>query len=285
MISINLIDLNSFVFRYSKAFQSIMKNGGIYQLLQLIKFLSRNSDNRVIIADDSSDNFRKKINPNYKANRKTWDDEIRKEFSIVKIILEQLGVPLIAKHGYEADDVIYTACKFFQNDRKIRCVNVFSFDSDLFQCLFSNVYIAKFKTNRIEQKNFQQISDEKNYNFPIESLTEYKAMLGDNSDNIRGVPNFGKKTCCFVFNKFKNLANIKLFLNRNKTNCNKILTKKKIQNLEIYWPHILQNIKIISPQFINAITRHFESLNQFQLQGKMTQIQVLENKIDLYSVI
>jgi DNA polymerase-1 len=143
--------------------------------------------------DYIGNSFRRKIDPEYKTNRKEKNtkDPFNEDFKrqkeiILKIIEKSLPVYTLKYKGYEADDLIAMICKIASNDVNIV---VWSNDRDLVQLQqkFRNVRIWNPRT-----KNF--------FNNPGYDLVLYKSLVGDRSDNIKGVGGIGHKTAAKVMN-------------------------------------------------------------------------------------
>ncbi|ADX97820.1 5'-3' exonuclease H3TH domain-containing protein [Mycoplasma suis] len=189
---------------------------------------------KIIVFDRrGGDNFRKKIFPEYKANRKKVDESfyywIEKSKSLLK---RYLGLEIyVSENGYEGDDQIGTIAKKFSE--KFCYVDIFTIDSDFLQLVDEFISVHLFKKSFIKisynLENFSKLTDGLlPHQFPL-----FKALSGDSSDNYPGIPNIGKKTAINLIKQFgsednflKNYQNIKDW--RIKTSISENIEKLKI---------------------------------------------------------
>ena len=132
-------------------------------------------------------NFRKDSHTEYKQTRdRTKDEEIYKHESTIKDLCESLGMHNICPGVLEADDVIYWLSTHFKDDHK----TVVSVDQDLVQLVNDNTNVfSPIKKVLITEDNFEEINK-----IPKEHFVSCKALVGDKSDNIFGIPRVGLKT-------------------------------------------------------------------------------------------
>lgn len=143
----------------------------------------------IIVCWDSNDpTFRHQLYPDYKATRKPTPPELAIQIPRAKKALENLSVAQIEVSGYEADDIIGTlAAK--SNDY----VRIVSGDRDLFQLINRNVMVDYLRARR-SSLPLTLFNHEEAYGIDPGQWVDYKALVGDPSDNIPGVPGIGEKT-------------------------------------------------------------------------------------------
>lgn len=190
--------------------------GFLGALLKIIKNIE--PSNIVVIFDGESGSNRAEINPEYKANRTDYTDieEIDNPFSQLEDIMKSLEYINIryfeTVNGFEADDVIASYVKTYREKMKIFIV---SNDTDFLQLIDKNVslYVYRGKNTVIydEEKVFER------YGVKSAMFADYKALVGDKSDNLKGVPKVGPKTATKLINEYggvhsilENLINIQL---------------------------------------------------------------------------
>ncbi|WMM23801.1 5'-3' exonuclease H3TH domain-containing protein [Tissierella sp. MB52-C2] len=210
--------------------------GFLGALLKIIKNIE--PSNIVVIFDGESGSDRVEINPEYKANRMDYTDieESDNPFSQLEDIMKSLGYIDIryfeTTNGFEADDVIASYVKMYREKMKIFIV---SNDTDFLQLVDKNVslYVYRGKNTIIydEEKVFQR------YGVKSALFADYKALIGDKSDNLKGVPKVGPKTATKLINQYggvhnilENLTNIQL--PSIKTTLNENITRVKV-NLDL----------------------------------------------------
>ena len=134
--------------------------------------------------------FRHQLYPNYKATRKPTPPELSKQIPRAKKALENLKVTQIELMGYEADDLIGTLASKSQKQESVRII---SGDKDLFQLIGRNVTVDYLRARKAPQV-LTRFSHEEIYGIDPGQWVDFKALVGDPSDNIPGVPGLGEKT-------------------------------------------------------------------------------------------
>lgn len=140
--------------------------------------------------DLKSPTFRHKAVSSYKANRKGMPPELAQQLPLIKELLTLMGVKIIECEGYEADDVLGTLSKVC-SDSGDECF-VLTGDRDSLQLIDDNVTVL-LATNR-ETVRYTPARFTEDYGFEPIRLIDLKALMGDSSDNISGVPGIGEKT-------------------------------------------------------------------------------------------
>jgi len=136
--------------------------------------------------------FRKEMDPTYKATRKPMPDELRPQFERCKEFLEKLGVPMYSLPGFEADDVIGALAQ--QAEAQDLDTLILSGDLDTLQLVTPR---TKLMTTRQGFQNtvvYDEAQIRTRYGLRPDQMVDYKALKGDASDNIPGVPGVGEKT-------------------------------------------------------------------------------------------
>lgn len=228
---IMLIDGNSIINRAFYALPVLTnKNGeytnGVYGFLNiLLKFIEEEKPTYIGIAFDlPKPTFRSEKYEAYKGNRKSMPDELRPQIPLMKSLLEKMNIPTFEIEGFEADDILGTlAVDATKNN--IDAVIV-SGDRDLLQVARDNIKIKipKTKGGKTEvEEYFEKDVIEKIGVTPKEYI-DVKALMGDTSDNIPGVPSIGEKTAIKIISEYKSLENAIL-------NAENIKPKKASENL------------------------------------------------------
>jgi DNA polymerase-1 len=126
----------------------------------------------------------------------------------VRELIAALGIPIEERPGYEADDVIGSLSRRCGAEGDLRVVIVTG-DSDLLQLVDDNVVVVLPGTQRFgEVRLFDRDAVERRYGFGPEYVPDYKALVGDTSDNIPGVPGIGDKTAKALISKFGDIEQI-----------------------------------------------------------------------------
>jgi len=165
-------------------------------LVQLIRDMEPDHLAVVMEGGDRGLDFRRLIDPHYKANRDTPPDDFRPQVDRIKSLLQVLGVPVLHVPGFEADDLMATIVAMTAKDD----LDVFmvSSDKDLRQLLRSNVSL--FDPRKRLVLDAAGLKDEFGYT-PAQAI-DIQTLSGDSVDNIPGVRGIGQKTAVKLIRKY-----------------------------------------------------------------------------------
>ena len=143
----------------------------------------------------------------YKGNRRKTPEELRSQIPLIKDVLKSMNVIIYEKEGYEADDVLATVAKKAENIG-ISPIIV-SGDRDLLQVATDNIKIKipKTKAGKTEIEDYFAKDVIEKYNVTPKEFIEVKALMGDTSDNVPGVPSIGEKTAIKIISEYKTVEN------------------------------------------------------------------------------
>ncbi len=140
----------------------------------------------------------------YKANRHGMPEELAMQLPKVKELLTDLGIPILEISGYEADDILGSVSKLV-SDNSGKCV-ILSGDRDTLQLVGDNVtvrLVTTRETTPYTPEKFREV-----YGFEPIHLIDLKALMGDSSDNIPGVPGIGEKTAMSLLAQYPSIEEI-----------------------------------------------------------------------------
>ena len=186
-----------------------LHTNAVYGFLNIMfKILEEEQPDYLTVAFDvSQPTFRHKMYAEYKGTRKPMAEELRQQVPLMKEMLKAMGVTVIEKGGYEADDILGTIAK--RSEAEGVEVSVVSGDRDLLQLATDHIKIRIPKTKRtgteIEDYNTKEVL-EKYQVTPVEFI-DVKALMGDTSDNIPGVPGIGEKTATALIAQYGSIEN------------------------------------------------------------------------------
>ena len=173
-----------------------------------LKFLDEEKPDFVTVAFDlPQPTFRHEMYGAYKGKRKGMPDELCTQVPTLKVLLEKMGVVLASCVGYEADDVIGTlAVKAVA--KGFRPVIVTG-DRDLLQLASEEIKIRlpKTKAGKTEVEDYNAVQVLERYGVSPSAFVDVKALMGDTSDNIPGVPGIGEVTATKIIKAYGSLAN------------------------------------------------------------------------------
>ncbi len=150
--------------------------------------------------------FRHKRFKDYKAHRPPTPPELRSQFERVRQLIDAFEIPVYQCEGYEADDVLGTLCRQAE-EQEIETV-ILTGDSDTLQLV--SPWVRVFMANSIQQAKVYDVAGVKERfgGLGPEAVADIKALQGDSSDNIPGVPGVGIKTAVNLVSKFGEIEEI-----------------------------------------------------------------------------
>ena len=159
--------------------------------------------------DEHAPTFRHEIYPEYKGTRHAMPGELREQVPLIKDVLKSMGITVVSKAGLEADDIIGTCAS--RAELKGFGVTILSGDRDLLQLVTDKVKLLLPRTVKGETtvESFYAEDVLRVYQVPPKGIIELKALEGDKSDNIPGVPKIGQKTATELVVKYGNIGNLK----------------------------------------------------------------------------
>ncbi|MBO9403822.1 MAG: DNA polymerase I [Thermomicrobium sp.] len=170
----------------------------------LLEVLNDFEPDYVIVCFDTGRSFRQQLYEEYKAHRPETPDDLKHQLERIRQLLDALGIPIVTREGYEADDLIGTlAARATANGLEVLIVTG---DTDLLQLVDEDVRVILPGRQRFgDYRVYDRQAVIERYGFPPERLPEYKALVGDPSDNIPGVPGIGEKTATRLIQRFSSL--------------------------------------------------------------------------------
>ncbi|MDR2526246.1 MAG: hypothetical protein LBC92_00015 [Rickettsiales bacterium] len=212
-----LIDGYGLVFRafFGSKYLNLTKNDGtpIGAVCGFIKMLGNLKKNlkfsHIAVAFDcGKKTFRHEMYPEYKENRPPCPPELIPQFSIVRDVVKAMNIVSIEKPGYEADDIIATYVNKVKNEDYI--IEIISKDKDLMQLVNKNVYLRDiFKDTSDEDNSIigeKEVKDK--FGVGPEQVVDVLSLIGDSSDNVKGVPHIGPKTAANLILEFGSVENL-----------------------------------------------------------------------------
>ena len=209
---IMLIDGNSIV---NRAFYGVPlltnKEGkytnGVYGFLNILfKLLDEEKPDHLAVAFDlKAPTFRHKTFDGYKGNRKGMPEELREQMPLLKEVLRTMNISIFEQEGYEADDILGTLSALAEQNGVTPVV--VSGDRDLLQIAGENlkVRIPKTKGGRTETEDYYAADVVEKYGVTPTEFIDVKALMGDTSDNIPGVPGIGEKTAVKIIQQYHDI--------------------------------------------------------------------------------
>ena len=184
--------------------------GGVYGFASLaFEVIRKLKPDYVVVAWDkkgTSTAKRSAIYPEYKAGRKKAPDDFYEQIPLLKDFLKTLGWPLFETDGYEADDILGTLA--VQSNKLGIEANLITSDLDMLQLIDENTKVFAMKRGFSDIEEFDLEYFENKYGLKQSQFLDLKALQGDSSDNIPGVPGIGPKTATQLLQEFFTLEGI-----------------------------------------------------------------------------
>lgn len=186
-----------------------LHTNAIYGFLNIMfKLLEEEKPEYMTVAFDvHAPTFRHQIYDSYKGTRKAMADELRQQVPVIKEVLKAMGVDIVEQAGLEGDDLIGTLSKRCGDDGM--AVVVVSGDRDLLQLATDQVKIRipKTRQGRTEVEDYYADDVKERYQVTPQEFIDVKALMGDASDNIPGVPGVGEKTATKIIVDYGSIEN------------------------------------------------------------------------------
>lgn len=223
-----------------------LHTNGIFGFVNILfKILEEEKPDYLAVAFDvHHPTFRHEMFKEYKGTRKGMPQELHEQVPVLKELLTAMGIQIMELPGYEADDLLGTVAN--RSEAKGMDVLVVSGDRDLLQIVTDHIRVCIPKTKRgtTEYEMYYTKDVQEKYGLLPKQIIELKALMGDSSDNIPGVPGIGEKTATAILQQFENVENAHAHLDE-------IKPKRAKENLEAHYDMAIMSKKLATIE-INA---------------------------------
>ena len=227
-----LIDGPSLVYRGYFALPPLTMSDGtlvnaVFGFLQIVLrgMQDVKPDFAIVSFDVGKPQFRFDAYPEYKAGRPSMPDDLRGQFPIVREVAAMMGIPVRELSGYEADDVIGTLTK--KATAQGVDTMIVSGDLDGLQLVDDHVRLLTTRMGVAATVIYDEARVMERYGLRPDQMLDYKALKGDTSDNIPGVPGVGEKTAISLLQQFGTLDGIYEHLDEVKGKLRERLTEHR----------------------------------------------------------
>lgn len=210
-----IIDSNALLHRAWHAVPPLETKDGqvvnaVFGYTSLLLNILKELDPKYIIAcfDLKGKTFRHKAYAEYKAQRVKQADEFYNQIPLAYEVLQAFNIPILTKEGYEADDVIGTIAKTAFTKYPDLEIIIITGDLDALQLVNHRVKVMTLKRGFNDTIIYDEDAVTERYGLRPRQLIDMKALMGDNSDNIKGVPGIGEKGAIELVKQFDSLENI-----------------------------------------------------------------------------
>jgi DNA polymerase-1 len=173
----------------------------------LLNVLRDEEPTHIAVTFDKGPTFRHEVYPDYKAHRAKMPDELRSQMDRIRQVVEALDMPIFEAEGFEADDVLGTLVQ--QAEEQNAEVLIVTGDMDLLQLVDEHTRVLTSRWRFSDTVIYDVEGVERRYDgLPPSRLAEYKALMGDKSDNIPGVYGVGEKTATKLLKRYDSLEEV-----------------------------------------------------------------------------
>ena len=172
----------------------------------LLRLLEKEAPEYLAVSFDTGRTFRDDAYPEYKATRAKMPEDLAPQLDRIRELVHAFGIPVLEREGYEADDVLGTVAA--QAGEQDVAVTILTGDRDLLQLASDRVTIRLAGQKLSEAVDYGPADVKAKLGIPPDQLVDYKALVGDTSDNIPGVSGIGEKTAVALLTEFASLDGI-----------------------------------------------------------------------------
>ncbi len=207
-----LLDGNAIIHRAYHAIPPLTTDDGVqtnavYGFVSTLFTVLEKFQPEYIVAsfDVAGKNFRHDLFPEYKAKRKETPEDLVPQFDLVRDVVRSLGITIVEKEGFEADDVIGTIATHMDSDVDVVIVTG---DKDTLQLVNDHVRVFTMSRGLHDMVLYDQSLVRDKMGVTVEQIIDYKGLRGDTSDNIPGVKGIGEKTAVELLSAYHDLDHI-----------------------------------------------------------------------------
>lgn len=192
--------------------QSGEPTAGVFGFASVIlRLLEKEQPEYLAVTFDGGHSFRDVVYSGYKATRAKMPDDLRTQMERIRQLVDAFGFPRIELEGYEADDILGSLAK--QAVAAGFGVKIITGDRDLLQLVNERIVVNLAGSKLSEAKDYSAPDVFTYMGVRPDQIVDYKALVGDKSDNIPGVAGIGEKTTCALLDKYGTLDEIYAHLN------------------------------------------------------------------------
>lgn len=172
----------------------------------LLRILEQERPDYIAVAFDRGRTFRDEMYSEYKATREKMPDDLRSQIDRIRELVDAFNIPRLEMDHYEADDILGSVAKKISGEGI--GVKIITGDKDLLQLVDKRVIVSLPGKSLSDSKDYTEKDVEDFLGVAPEQVVDFKALIGDKSDNIPGVPGIGEKTAVTLLTQYKTLEGI-----------------------------------------------------------------------------
>jgi DNA polymerase-1 len=172
----------------------------------LLRLLEQDHPDYLAVAFDTGRTFRDDLFPEYKGTREKMPSELATQIDRIRQLVDAFNIPRLEMENYEADDILGSLARWAVNQGL--GVKIITGDRDLLQLVNERVIVNLPGKSLSEARDFLAKDVVEQLGVRPDQVVDYKALVGDKSDNIPGVAGIGEKTAISLLQTYQNLDNI-----------------------------------------------------------------------------
>ncbi len=227
-----------------------------------------------VVFDTPKPTFRNKLYEKYQIQRPKIDDKFVVQIPLVKQAVDEASIYRLEKDGYEADDVIGTICEIFKNNQDYKIIIV-SGDKDIFQLVNDKTFVATPIAGLSTVKIYDETEVKQKLDILPSQVVDYKALVGDPSDNYPGAKGIGPVNAVKLIQKFGSIDNI--YKNIDKIESKKIKNILICEKENVYLSKKLATIVKDAPIEID--------INKLKFNGFNKKLKDFLEKYEIFSLV
>lgn len=198
---------------------------GVYGFASvLLRILEQERPDYLMVVFDTGRTFRDDLYSEYKATREKMPDDLASQMSRVRELVDSFNIPRLEVEGYEADDVLGSVAKRVVRDQGLG-VKIITGDRDLLQLVDDRILVSLPGRSLSDSKDYFPEDVQADIGVRPDQLVDFKALVGDKSDNIPGIRGVGEKTAVSLLSDYGTLDEIYAHLDEQTPGLRKRLEK------------------------------------------------------------
>lgn len=277
MKTLLLIDGNSILNRAFYGIRPLTTSKGLYThaVYGMANIVLRHLEDikpeyAAVAFDVKAPTFRHRRYDGYKATRKGMPEELAVQLPYAKQCMAALGFRVLELPGYEADDILGTCAAFGREDPGL-AVDILTGDRDSLQLIRDNVAVLLAGTE--ETVTYRRDRFFERYGITPEQFVDVKALMGDSSDNIPGVPGIGEKTALKLISSFGSLDEVYRRLDGNEI-APAVVKKLEAGRESAYLSQELAQICCDAPLGISMAELRYDGFDRASLRSLLTELEL-----------
>lgn len=255
----------------------------------LLRILEQERPEYMAVAFDTGKTFRDELYPDYKATRQKMPDDLRPQMERIRQLVDAFNIPRLEMENFEADDVLGSVARRAVEEGF--GVKIFTGDRDLLQLVDARIVVNLPGKTLSDAKDYFPKDVEMTLGIRPDQIVDYKALVGDKSDNIPGVTGIGEKTAVALLNQYHSLDEIyanleqiaeatrkKLVAGKQSADLSKTLATI-VTSLAVPLDYDQARLEQFSPKDIEAVFRELEFRTLF---NRLKVVEQIYGKTDAY---